>query len=155
MKRLQQISNYLYLVGWSIFALKHLSLKVSVTAERVDTWAMSRCRFTKNSRLFFLWWLCTSVHYICLVFERRNAALFSRAGMGSWLQWPSCPAVLHFRSRPLMPPKKYINIRSEKSWNPYTHPHKNHYKKFLFSYTPAIYHIHQHKTPTTPTKTIF
>ena len=48
--------------------------------------------------------------------------------------------------------KKYINIRCEKSYNPYIHPHKNHYQKFVFSYTPTIYHIHQHNTITTATQ---
>ena len=40
----------------------------------------------------------------------------------------------------------------EKSYNPYIHPHKNNYKKFIFSYTSTAYHIHHHKTITTPTK---
>ena len=35
-------------------------------------------------------------------------------------------------ARTLMRVKKYINIRCEKSYNPYLHPHKNHYKKFVF-----------------------
>ena len=48
--------------------------------------------------------------------------------------------------------EKYINICCKNSHNPYLHPHKNHYKKFICSYTPPIYHILHHKTITTPHK---
>ena len=40
----------------------------------------------------------------------------------------------------------------EKSYNPYIHPHRNNYKKFIISHTSTIYHIHHRKTITTPTK---
>lgn len=74
----------------------------------VDTWAKMSRFFASTKRLqktlgFSLHSKC-KLHLHCICFGPcRNAALFSRAGMGSWLQWPSCPAVLHFRSRPLMP----------------------------------------------------
>lgn len=42
----------------------------------------------------------------------------------------------------------YINVCCKNSHNPYIiHPHKNHYKKCLFSYAPPIYYILHHKKP--------
>lgn len=108
----------------------------------VDTWAKMSRFFASTKRLqktlgFSLHSKC-KLHLHCICFGPcRNAALFSRAGMGSWLQWPSCPAVLHFRSRPLMPNYESVrisNINKPKiTWNFIAQKHQ-HLKNMIFLY---------------------
>lgn len=52
--------------------------------------------------------------------------------------------------------KIHTHSETQKSYNPYRDPIKNHYKKFIFSYTPTESTTYiTKKNITTPTKTIF